>query len=296
MTVHTTPRMIKPEVTVFFEEVTNTVTSVVRDPQSDQCAIIDSVLDFDYASGRAHTTSADEIIAFIEARGYQVEWILETHAHADHLSAAPYLKSRLGGKIAIGEQIRKVQGVFGEIFDEDSLFLRDGSQFDHLFADGEVFSIGELKVEVIATPGHTPACVSYYAGDALFAGDTLFMPDFGTARCDFPGGSAETLYQSIQRLLRLPDETRVFVGHDYKAKGREFFAWETTIGEQRRHNVHIGERHSEEMFIETRTARDAQLNMPKLIIPAIQVNLRAGNMPAPNEQGKVFLKVPVNLL
>jgi len=288
--------IIQPEVTVFFEEATNTVTSVVRDPHSNRCAIIDSVLDFDYASGRMSTTSADEIIQFVKNHGYQVEWILETHAHADHLSAAPYLKAELGGKIAIGEHIQQVQGVFGEIFDEGARFLRDGSQFDHLFVDGEVFSIGEMKAEVLYTPGHTPACVSYSIGDALFVGDTLFMPDFGTARCDFPGGSAEVLYQSIQRLFAFPDETRVFVGHDYKASGRNAFAWETTIGAQKTGNVHVSVERSQEQFIKMRAERDAQLNMPRLIIPAIQVNIRAGNLPEANEQGKVFLKVPMNLL
>jgi len=288
--------MIQPEVTVFFEGVTNTVTSVVRDPNSAHVAIIDSVLDFDYASGRTSTRSADEVIAFIQERAYQVDWILETHAHADHLSAAPYLKSKLGGKIAIGEHIQQVQSVFSEVFNEGSAFMHDGSQFDHLFKDGERFLIGELEVEVIHTPGHTPACVTYHAGDALFVGDTMFMPDFGTARCDFPGGSAETLFASVQKLLELPDETRMFVGHDYKAKGRDEYAWETTVGAQRAHNLHVGAGKSAEEFVHMRTTRDATLSMPRLIVPAIQVNIRAGNMPEPDQDGRVFLKLPINAL
>lgn len=287
---------IRPEVTVFFESTSNTVTSVVCDPTTSKVAIIDSVLNFEYASGRTSTTAADEIIEFIRANNYEVEWVLETHAHADHLSAAPYLKRELGGKIAIGEHIRDVQNVFGEVFKEGELFLRDGSQFDHLFKDGETFKLGEITVEVFYTPGHTPACVSYLIGDALFVGDTLFMPDFGTARCDFPGGSAETLYRSVQRLLTLPDKTRMFVGHDYKAEGRDLYAWETTVGEQRTRNVHVGIGQDIETFIKMRIKRDATLNMPRLIVPAIQVNIRAGNMPEPDPEGRIFLKVPVNVL
>jgi glyoxylase-like metal-dependent hydrolase (beta-lactamase superfamily II) len=287
---------ISPEVTVFFESTSNTVTSVVCDPTTSKVAIIDSVLNFEYTSGRTSTTAADEIIEFIRANNYEVEWVLETHAHADHLSAAPYLKRELGGKIAIGEHIKDVQNVFGEVFKEGELFLRDGSQFDHLFRDGETFKLGEITVEVFYTPGHTPACVSYLAGDALFVGDTLFMPDFGTARCDFPGGSAETLYRSVQRLLTLPDETRMFVGHDYKAEGRDLYAWETTVGEQRTRNVHVGIGQDIETFIKMRIKRDATLNMPRLIVPAIQVNIRAGNMPEPDPEGRIFLKVPVNVL
>ena len=285
---------IKPEVTVFFENRTNTVTSVVKDPHSHKIAIIDSVLDFDYAAGRIFTESADEIITFVKEKDLEVEWILETHAHADHLSAAVYIQKSLGGKIAIGEHIREVQGVFGRVFNEGEQFLRDGSQFDRLFTDGEAFKIGELSVEVMYTPGHTSACVSYLAGDALFVGDTLFMPDFGTARCDFPGGSAATLYDSVQKILALPPETRMFVGHDYKAKGRDHYAWETTVGEQKAHNLHIGEGKEQVDFVKLRSERDATLNMPRLIIPAIQVNIRAGNMPAADDQGKVFLKVPIN--
>ena len=287
---------IKPNVTVFFEQKSNTVTSVVQDPHSNKVAIIDSVLDFDYASGRTQTQSADEIIRFIQHNQLEVEWILETHAHADHLSAAPYLKKQLGGKIAIGEHIREVQGVFGNVFNESDDFLRDGSQFDHLFTDGEIFLVGEMQVEVLYTPGHTPACVSYLAGDALFVGDTLFMPDFGTARCDFPGGSADTLYASVQRLLSLPSETRMFVGHDYKAKGREIYAWETTVGEQKEKNIHVGVGQDHQTFIKMRTERDATLSMPRLIIPAIQVNMRAGHLPKADQKGQIFLKVPINLL
>lgn len=289
-------KMIKPEVTVFFEEVTNTVTSVLKDPHTSYVAIIDSVLDFDYAAGRTTTQSADQIISFVKEHGYQVAWILETHAHADHLSAAPYLKEQLGGKIAIGKHIQQVQGVFAKIFNEGSAFLHDGSQFDYLFEDGERFMVGEMEVMVMHTPGHTPACVSYYAGDALFVGDTMFMPDFGTARCDFPGGSAETLFASAQRLLALPPETRMFVGHDYKAQGREVYAWETTVGEQRQSNIHIAAGRSKEDFVKMRSHRDATLSMPKLIVPAIQVNIRAGYMPEPDQEGRVFLKVPVNAL
>ena len=285
---------IKPEVTVFFENRTNTVTSVVKDPHSHKIAIIDSVLDFNYAAGQIFTKSADEIITFVRDHGLEVEWLLETHAHADHLSAAVYIQKKLGGKIAIGDHIREVQGVFGHVFNEGEQFLRDGSQFDRLFTDGETFKIGELNVEVMYTPGHTPACVSYLAGDALFVGDTLFMPDFGTARCDFPGGCAATLYASVQKILALPPETRMFVGHDYKAKGRDHYAWETTVGQQKAHNLHIGEGKEQVDFVKLRSERDATLNMPRLIIPAIQVNIRAGHMPAADDQGKVFLKVPIN--
>lgn len=287
---------IKPEVTVFFDDNTHTVTSVVRDPHTNKVAIIDSVLDFDYAAGQTSTHSADRIIKFIQDSQLEVEWILETHVHADHLSAAPYLKKLLGGQIAIGEHIREIQGVFGNIFNEDEHFLRDGSQFDHLFTDGETFMIGQMEVEVLYTPGHTPACVSYLVGDSLFVGDTLFMPDFGTARCDFPGGSAERLYTSVQKLLDLPPKTRMFVGHDYKAQGRDHFAWETTVGEQKAHNIHIGTGKNQHDFVQIRTERDAVLSMPRLIVPAIQVNMRAGNMPKADKSGKVFLKIPINIL
>ena len=287
---------MRPHVKGFFDSETNTISYVVVAPESRATAIIDSVLDFDYASGRTNTASADEIIAHVEAEGLEVEWILETHVHADHLSAAPYLQERLGGRIGIGRNITLVQDTFGKIFNEGTEFQRDGSQFDRLFEDGDSFHIGQLRGDVMHTPGHTPACLTYVIGDAAFVGDTLFMPDFGTARCDFPGGSARDLYKSIQRILALPDETRIFVGHDYKAPGREAFAWESTVGEQKARNVHVGDARSAEDFVAMREARDATLGMPKLIVPSLQVNMRAGNMPEPDENGDVFLKVPVNKL
>ena len=285
---------MNPIVKAFFDEATNTVSYVVRDPNGSACAIIDSVLDFDHASGRTDTSSADEVIAWIEAEGLKTEWILESHVHADHLSAAPYLQERLGGKIGIGENITIVQDTFGKVFNEGTEFQRDGSQFDQLFHEGDSFMIGQLRGEVLHTPGHTPACLTYVIGDAAFVGDTLFMPDFGTARCDFPGGSSETLFQSIQKILALPDETRIFVGHDYKAPGRNEYAWETTVAEQKALNIHIGQGKSIEEFVSMRDARDATLGMPRLILPSLQVNMRAGQMPEPDEQGDVFLKIPVN--
>ncbi len=285
-----------PTVKAFFDEATNTVSYVVRDPQGSAAAIIDSVLDFDHASGRTDTGSADEIIAYVQAEGLKVEWVLETHVHADHLSAAPYLQEKLGGKIGIGNQITVVQDTFGKIFNEGTEFQRDGSQFDALFQDGDSFHVGQLRGDVMHTPGHTPACMTYVIGDAAFVGDTLFMPDFGTARCDFPGGSSSDLYKSIQRILTLQDDTRIYVGHDYKAPGRDEYAWETTVGEQKALNIHIGEGRSIEEFVEMRDARDATLGMPRLILPSLQVNMRAGQMPPPDEQGDVFLKLPVNKL
>lgn len=285
---------MNPIVKAFFDEATNTVSYVVRDPNGSACAIIDSVLDFDHASGRTDTSSADEVIAWIEAEGLKTEWILESHVHADHLSAAPYLQERLGGKIGIGENITIVQDTFGKVFNEGTEFQRDGSQFDQLFKEGDSFMIGQLRGEVLHTPGHTPACLTYVIGDAAFVGDTLFMPDFGTARCDFPGGSSETLFQSIQKILALPDETRIFVGHDYKAPGRDEYAWETTVGEQKALNIHIGQGKNIEEFVSMRDARDATLGMPRLILPSLQVNMRAGQMPEPDEEGDVFLKIPVN--
>ena len=285
-----------PTVTAFFDEATNTVSYIVQDPTGRAAAVIDSVLDFDYASGRTDTRSADEIVAWIKECDLDVQWILETHVHADHLSAAPYLQEKLGGKIGIGANITVVQDTFGKVFNEGTEFQRDGSQFDQLFGEGDSFHIGQLRGDVIHTPGHTPACMTYVIGDAAFVGDTLFMPDFGTARCDFPGGSAKDLYSSIQRILSLPDETRIFVGHDYKAPGRDEFAWETTVGAQKAANVHVGGGAGAETFVEMREARDATLAMPKLIVPSLQVNMRAGNMPEPDEQGDVFLKVPVNKL
>ncbi|MEP5152830.1 MBL fold metallo-hydrolase [Planktotalea sp.] len=283
-----------PDVTPFFDEVTNTASFVVTDPETRHCAIIDSVLDFDYASGRTDFHSADEIIEFVQNNGLQVDWVLETHVHADHLSAAPYLQEKLGGKIGIGENITVVQDTFGKVFNEGSEFQRDGSQFDRLFIEGDTFEIGALTASVLHTPGHTPACLTYVIGDAAFVGDTLFMPDFGTARVDFPGGSAEMLYASVQKLFALPDATRVFVGHDYKAPGRDEFAWETTIGEQKSLNKHVGQGRAEKDFVALRTQRDAELSMPRLIVPSLQVNMRAGNMPPSEEDGNVYLKVPVN--
>jgi len=285
---------MKPDVKAFFDDATNTISFVVRDPEGSACAIIDSVLDFDYASGRTDTKSADAIIAYVQAEGLEVQWILETHVHADHLSAAPYLQEKLGGKIGIGDNIRIIQDTFGKVFNEGTEFQRDGSQFDGLFVDGSTLHIGQMRGDVLHTPGHTPACLTYVIGDAAFVGDTLFMPDFGTARCDFPGGSSETLYNSVQKILSLPDDTRIFVGHDYKAPGREDYAWETTVAEQKAKNVHIGDGRSKEEFVEMRDARDASLSMPKLIIPSLQVNMRAGQMPPEDENGDVYLKVPVN--
>jgi glyoxylase-like metal-dependent hydrolase (beta-lactamase superfamily II) len=285
-----------PTVNAFFDTITNTVSYVVREPHGHACAIIDSVLDFDQASGRTDTASADKIVDFVMANGLTPEWILESHVHADHLSAAPYLQEKLGGKIGIGANITMVQDTFGKVFNEGTQFQRDGSQFDALFKDGDSFHIGQMRGDVLHTPGHTPACMTYLIGDTAFVGDTLFMPDFGTARCDFPGGSSDMLYRSIQRILALPDETRVFVGHDYKAPGRDEFAWETTVGEQKALNIHISAGHSIEEFTAMRDARDAQLAMPRLILPSLQVNMRAGHMPEPDDQGNVFLKIPVNKL
>jgi glyoxylase-like metal-dependent hydrolase (beta-lactamase superfamily II) len=287
---------VKPQVHAFFDEATNTITYVLRDPHSKACAIIDSVLDFDYALGRTDTRSADAVIAYVEAEGLDPVWILETNVHADHLSAAPYIQKKLGGRVGIGEKITVVQDTFGKIFNEGTEFQRDGSQFDSLFREGDTFEIGALEVRVMHTPGHTPACMTYFIGDTAFVGDTLFMPDFGTARCDFPGGSAEALFQSIERILALPDETRIFVGHDYKAPGRDDYAWETTVAEERARNVHVGGGTSEAEFVAMREARNKTLGMPRLIVPSLQVNMRAGKMPPPEEDGKVYLKVPVNTL
>lgn len=287
---------MSPEVKAFFDEATNTVSYVVRDPMSAKVAIVDSVLDFDYASGHTDTASADAVIAWVKEQGYEVEWILETHVHADHLSAAPYIQQQLGGKIGIGEKIRVVQDTFGKVFNEGTEFQRDGSQFDELFAEGDSFHIGQLRGDVLHTPGHTPACLTYVIGDAAFVGDTLFMPDFGTARCDFPGGSAETMYDSVQKILALPEKTRIFVGHDYKAPGREDYAWESTVGEQKAKNVHVGGGHDKADFVRMRTERDATLGMPRLIVPSLQVNMRAGQMPPAEDNGTVYLKVPVNKL
>ena len=283
-----------PDITAFFDEATNTISYIVCDPNGSACAVIDSVLDFDFASGRTDTRSADKLINFIKENKLDVQWLLESHVHADHLSAAPYIQMEVGGKIGIGSHITDVQETFGKIFNEGTEFQRDGSQFDKLFVEGDTFHIGQLRGDVLHTPGHTPACMTYVIGDAAFVGDTLFMPDFGTARCDFPGGSSENLFSSIQKILSLPDATRIFVGHDYKAPGREHYAWETTVGEQKKKNIHIKSGKSKEDFVKLRDERDAKLAMPKLIVPSLQINMRAGNMPEPDEQGDVFLKVPIN--
>ena len=283
-----------PDITSFFDEATNTISYIVCDPNGSACAIIDSVLDFDFASGRTDTKSADKLINFVKENKLDVQWLLESHVHADHLSAAPYIQMEVGGKIGIGSHITDVQETFGKIFNEGTEFQRDGSQFDKLFVEGDTFHIGQLRGDVLHTPGHTPACMTYVIGDAAFVGDTLFMPDFGTARCDFPGGSSENLFSSIQKILTLPDATRIFVGHDYKAPGREHYAWETTVREQKKKNIHIKSGKSKEDFVKLRDERDAKLAMPKLIVPSLQINMRAGNMPEPDEQGDVFLKVPIN--
>ena len=285
-----------PKVKAFFDPQTNTISYVVRDPNGHAAAVIDSVLDFDHASGTTQTSSADKIIAYAKEEALDIQWLLESHVHADHLSAAPYIQEKLGGKIGIGNNITLVQDTFGKVFNEGTEFQRDGSQFDQLFDHGDVFYIGQMRVDVLHTPGHTPACLTYVIEDAAFVGDTLFMPDFGTARCDFPGGSSQTLYESIQKILALPDETKIFVGHDYKAPGRDEYSWETTVGEQRKKNVHIGGDVKAEAFVKLRDERDAKLAMPKLIVPSLQINMRAGNMPPPDEHGDVFLKLPINKL
>ena len=285
-----------PEVTAFFHEPTFTASYVVADPDSHRAAIVDSVLDFDQASGRTSTEAADEIVAFVRDRGLTVDWLLETHAHADHLSAAPYLQEKLGGQLAIGAAITIVQEEFGKVFNEGTEFRRDGSQFDRLLADGDSFAIGDLPAIALHVPGHTPADMAYVIGDAAFVGDTLFMPDYGTARCDFPGGDARQLYRSIRRLMRLPDETRLFLCHDYKAPGRSDYAWETTVGDQRRGNIHIREGVGEEEFVELRGKRDSELCTPKLLFPSVQVNMRAGHLPEPEADGTRYLKLPLNKL
>lgn len=285
---------MQPDVHAFFDEATNTITYLLREPNGRACAVIDSVLDFDYASGRTDTRSADAVIRYIRAEGLDLQWVLETHVHADHLSAAPYLQEALGGQIGIGDRITVVQETFGKVFNEGTRFARDGSQFDRLFRDGDSLMVGQMRVDVMHTPGHTPACLTYVAGDAAFVGDTLFMPDFGTARCDFPGGSAAVMFDSVQRILSLPDATRIFVGHDYKAPGREEFAWESTVGAQKALNVHVGAGRSREDFVALREKRDATLAMPRLIIPSLQINMRAGQKPEPEDNGLSYLKVPLN--
>ena len=286
--------MQRPIVTHFFDEPTNTFSYVVQDHDSSACAIIDSVLDFDYAAGRTDVRSANQIIAFVREKRLEVAWVLETHVHADHLSAAPYLHDQLGGKTGIGAHIVEVQEIFGKAFNAGTEFARDGSQFDALFNEGDTFTIGSLEGRVLHTPGHTPACLTYVIGDAAFVGDTLFMPDYGTARCDFPGGDARTLYHSIQKVLSLPEQTRLFLCHDYKAPGRDTYQHETTVAEQRQANVHVHDGISEEEFVKMRTERDATLGMPRLIIPSVQVNMRAGELPPAEDNGQVYLKVPIN--
>lgn len=281
-----------PQIQAFFDEATHTVSYLVIDPATKQAAAIDPVLDYDHPSGRIHHASADKLLAAAEAAGARIAWVLETHAHADHLSAAPYFKARTGARVGIGEHICEVQRIFAPMFNATDV-SGDGSEFDRLFADGERFPLGELQVEVLHTPGHTPACVSYRIGDAVFVGDTLFMPDYGTARVDFPGGSARTLYRSIQRLLALPEATRLFMCHDYKAPGRDSYAWETTVAEQRAHNIHVRAGTGETEFIAMRERRDATLSAPALLLPSIQVNIRAGALPPPEADGRHYLKTPI---
>ncbi len=288
--------MTSPHVQAFFDEPTNTASYVVHDPETKACAVIDSVLDFDSAAGRTSTTSADQIVDYVQDNGLKCEWLLETHVHADHLSAAPYIQQRLGGKLAIGAEITRIQDVFGKIFNAGTEFERDGSQFDRLLNDEDEFAIGALSVSTMHTPGHTPACMTYVIGDCAFVGDTLFMPDFGTARADFPGGDARQLYRSIRKVLSLPPDTKLYMCHDYKAPGRDEYAWQTTVAEERAGNVHVRDGVSEDEFVAMREARDAQLGMPKLIVPSIQVNMRAGNMPEPEDNGIVYLKTPLNQL
>ena len=285
--------MAQPDVSAFFDEATFTVTYVVSDPATGRAAVIDPVLDFDPASGRTETTSADKVIAHVGENDLCIDWILETHVHADHLSGAPYLREKLGGKAAIGKDVTAVQETFKGVFNLKDL-ATDGSQFDHLFSDGDSFAVGDIPGRVIATPGHTPACITYLIGDAAFVGDTLFMPDFGSARTDFPGGSALLLYESIQKILALPGDTRLFMCHDYKAPGRDEFAWETSVAEQKANNIHINETVSREEFVEMRETRDSQLGMPKLILPSLQVNLRAGELPEPEDNDVRYLKIPLD--
>ena len=286
--------MTYPKVKAFFDAATNTVSYVAYDEGTRQAAVIDSVLDFDQPSGSTDTHSAEEIIAYVEETGLRVSYILETHIHADHLSAAPFLKARLGGQIAIGSEIITVQNVFGKVFNEGTDFECDGSQFDILFEEDHTFKVGEIEARVLHTPGHTPACMTYIIGDAAFVGDTIFMPDFGTARTDFPGGSAAQLYHSIQKIFALPDATRIFTAHDYKAPGRHEFAWESTVGEQKAKNIHVKTGSTEAEFVAMRETRDAKLSMPRLILPSLQVNMRAGHMPATEDNGTSYLKLPLN--
>ena len=283
---------VKPEVKAFFDPATNTISYVVKDPDSNACAVVDSVMDIDYAAGRITYDHADEIIEYITSNDLKLEWIIETHVHADHLSAAPYIQQKIGGKIGIGDKIMVVQDTFGKIFNEGTEFQRDGSQFDALFKDGDTYKVGNLEAFAMYTPGHTPACMTHVFGDAAFVGDTLFMPDGGSARADFPGGDAATLYDSIQKVLALPDETRLFMCHDYGPNGRDI-RWETSVSDEKAHNIHVGAGKTKEDFVKMRTERDATLDMPKLIIPSLQVNMRAGAIPT-DKDGRPMLKVPVN--
>jgi glyoxylase-like metal-dependent hydrolase (beta-lactamase superfamily II) len=294
MTAYPVNIALKPEIQAFFDEATNTISYIVKDPSSKACAIVDSVMDIDYAAGRITFDHADALIAQVTAQGLKLEWIIETHVHADHLSAAPYIQGKLGGKIGVGSKITVVQEVFGKVFNEGTEFQRDGSQFDALFEDGDTYTIGNMQAFAMYTPGHTPACMVHVVGDAAFVGDTLFMPDGGSARCDFPGGSAEALYDSIQKVLALPDETRLFMCHDYGPGGRDI-AWETTVGAEKAQNIHVGGGKTKAEFVKFRTERDAQLDMPRLIIPSLQVNMRAGEIPT-DADGNPMLKVPVNAL
>ena len=285
------------QIVPFFDAATNTYSYVVADTESRQCALIDAVLDYDPTSGCTSHASAERMIAYVREQGLSVQWILETHVHADHLSAGHYLREQLGGRLAIGEQVRTVQDTFATLFNVEPGFSRDGSQFDQLFCDGDTFQVGGISARALHTPGHTPACMSYLIGDAVFVGDTLFMPDYGTARCDFPGGDARTLYRSIhQKLFTLPDATRVFLCHDYLAPGREQHQCETRIGDERLGNAHLSEGIDEERFVAMRQARDAELDMPTLLLPSVQVNIRAGQLPPPEANGTRYLKIPLNVL
>lgn len=287
---------MKPLIKAFLDPDSETLSYVVYEAQGGAAAVIDPVLDFDYKAGRTATRGAERIVDFVQSHSLTVEWVLETHAHADHLSAAPFIREQVGGRIGIGEHIRDVQKIFKQVFNLDKAFLPDGEQFDHLFADGDRFNVGSLEGRVIHTPGHTPADLAYLIGDALFVGDTLFMPDVGTARCDFPGGDAATLYRSIQKLYALPDETRLFVCHDYPPASRGMHQFETTVGEQKRSNMHVRDGVTEAEFVTLREARDATLEMPRLILPSIQVNIRAGQLPPEEDNGTRYLKVPLNQL
>lgn len=285
---------LRPEIAAFFDPATYTVTYVVHDPATLEAAIVDSVLDFDPNSGRTSTISADKVIDYVTSHNLKVAWLLETHAHADHLSAAPYLQEKIGGKIAIGAEITTVQNVFGKLFNAGTEFERDGSQFDELFHDGDTFTIGTIPVTVMHVPGHTPADIAYVIGEAVFTGDTMFMPDYGTARADFPGGDARKLFRSLRRILSLPRETRLFMCHDYLPKNRSTYVWETTVAEERDGNIHAHDGITEDEFVQMREARDATLDMPRLILPSVQVNMRAGHLPPADDNGVTYLKIPVN--